>query len=131
MLAYSIKVPEDYLGFSKKIVKDACIHKSYPKINRFYTKLCEQFEEIFNDHEKNLFLRMGELLDIDAQIQILIELIDFAQRYCENSFQMSEEEVIHMVQCDKKYFYRELTGGNHKKKPKLGLLYLSDDYGVV
>lgn len=39
---------------------------------------------------------------------------------------MSEDKLIQMIKRDKDSFYREITSGNIKQKPKWGLIYLSE-----
>ncbi|WP_430617557.1 hypothetical protein IGI86_003292 [Enterococcus sp. AZ188] len=127
MLAETIQNPEDYLSYSKQIIYDAGIREDYPKISTYYEELCLQFETVYNNQQENPFRKWGELLRIDAQIQILLELTGLRQQDWMSEFGMTEEEIIQMIRHDKDSFYRELTGGNLHEKPKWGLIYLGEE----
>ncbi|MBE9897075.1 hypothetical protein G8C15_17240 [Enterococcus casseliflavus] len=127
MLGETMKCPEDYLAYSKRILKEKGIDSRYPKIKGYYDGLCEQFTKIFYDYDQSYFLQWGKLLGIDAQIQILLEIAGFAQTDFMHDFGMTEEEIIEMIRHDKGCFYRELTGGNIHQEPKWGLIYLGEE----
>ena len=126
MLAENIKEPEDYLNYSHQILQKCGVLTNYPKIRTYYYELCNQFKRNFHDKDSELFLKWRNLLAIDAQIQILLELTEVTKLNWIKEFEMSEDKIIQMIKRDKDYFYRELTGGNTKQKPKWGLIYLSE-----
>jgi hypothetical protein len=128
MLAESIHTPKEYLAYSKQVLEEAKIQETYPIIFHYYESLCAQFEDIYNNHQHNPFLKWGQLLSIDAQIQILLELVEITQEDLTSDFGMTEEEIIQIIRHDKDSFYRELMGGNLHQKPKWGLIYLSEEY---
>lgn len=129
MLAETIHNPEEYLAYSREILGKSGYLSDYPKISAYYEELCSQFEEIYNDRPLNPFLKWGKLLNIDAQIQMLIELAESTRNDLMIDFGMTEEEIIKMTYHDKNSFYREITGGNAHSKPKWGLIYLGEEYG--
>ncbi|WP_430618336.1 hypothetical protein IGI78_000535 [Enterococcus sp. DIV1767] len=126
MLAETITKPEEYLLYSKKILIKAKITGSYPKIFEYYCELCEQFKAIFYDDD-NLFLKMGKLLSIDAEIQMILEIVEFSRSELLKDFKMNEDKIIKIIKFDKKYFYRELTGYTVKDDPRWSLIYLSEN----
>lgn len=127
MLAETIHNPEEYLAYSRKVLDERGFLSDYPKIKEYYTELCTQFEEIYNDATQNPFLKWGKLLRIDAQLQMLIELAEVTNQDLVIDFGMTEEEIIKMTRHDKNSFYREITGGNIHQKPKWGLIYLGEE----
>lgn len=127
MLAETIKRPEEYLVYSEQVLIAAGIPESCPKINAYYHELCAQFIAIFYTPSLSPFEQWGQLLAVDAQLQILLELTQATQVNLAKELGMSEEEIIHMIRRDKKSFYRELTGGNTKHPPRWGLIYLSEE----
>lgn len=126
MLATKISGAEEYLAYSKQILSHSDIFKECPKIKGFYEELCTRFKEILAEQTDNYFLQLGQLLAVDAQIQILMELIGLVKESLLVDFQMTEEEIIRMIQKDKNVFYRELTGRRVTEEPKWGLIYLSE-----
>lgn len=126
MLATKISGAEEYLAHSKRILSHTTIFEECPKIKYFYEELCTRFKQILAEQTENYFIQLGQLLAIDAQIQILMELTGFGKESLLADFQMSEEEIIQMIKKDKNVFYRELTGGRVTEEPKWGLIYLSE-----
>lgn len=127
MLAETIHNPEEYLAYFRQVLEETGFLSDYPKINVYYKELCSNFEEIYHDDMQNPFLKWGMLLQIDAQLQILIELAEITNKDLVIDFGMMEEEIIEMTRHDKNYFYREITGGNIHQKPKWGLIYLGEE----
>lgn len=126
MLATKINGPDEYLAHSSRILTQTTLLQECPKIKCFYEDLCTSFKQLVEGQADNYFLQLGQLLAIDAQIQILLELTYIAKESYMNDFQMTEEEIIAMIQKDKNVFYRELTGGRVTEEPKWGLIYLSE-----
>ncbi|WP_213355532.1 DUF7006 family protein [Enterococcus casseliflavus] len=127
MLADKIESSDEYLAYSKKILTESGVLKEFPKISDYYYDLCAKFKCTFNDMELTPLKKMRDLLDLDAQIQILLELTLVSSMNLVEDYEMSEEEIIQMILNDKKTYYRELTGGNTKQAPKWGLIYLSEE----
>lgn len=127
MLAEKIKSPEEFLSYSKCVLQQSGILQICPKINDYYNDLCEQFIYVFHDGEILPFEKWGKLLQVDAQIQMLLELIEFTKEDIPKTLGMSEDQIIQMIRHDKKSFYRELTGENIAQNPRWGLIYLSEE----
>ncbi|MGL9847811.1 hypothetical protein IGJ91_002981 [Enterococcus sp. DIV0765f] len=127
MLAEKIKTPEDYLAYSEYALKEAGGLESYPSICEYYHDLRKQFIDVFHDEELLPFEKWGKLLQVDAQIQILLELLEFTKGDIIKELGMSEDQIIRMIRHDKKSFYRELTGENTAQDPRWGLIYLSEE----
>ncbi|WP_376713331.1 DUF7006 family protein [Enterococcus raffinosus] len=72
--------------------------------------------------EMPFFDKMAKLLDLDAQLHILIQLLDL-DRYCED---LSEEIIVSCAKKDRYVFYRELTGLSIKEQVPWSLIYLSE-----
>ncbi|EPI04359.1 hypothetical protein D920_00235 [Enterococcus faecalis 13-SD-W-01] len=124
MLADIVLTPEDYLAYSEQELFKSCILENYKKINTYYSNLCLEFKQVY-ENEENLFQKWGQLLAVDAQIQILLELSKIFNGKL--PLDLSEDELVNMIRHDKSSFYREITGGNMKEPPKWGLIYLSEE----
>lgn len=70
---------------------------------------------------------MGKLLSIDAEIQLILEIVEFSRSELLKDFKMNEDKIIKIIKFDKKYFYRELTGYTVKDDPRWSLIYLSEN----
>lgn len=123
MLADKLNTPEDYLAYSRNLLRETGLKEVYPKISAYYEELCRQFTTTFYDNEQTPFVKWGNLLNIDAQIQILMEFAEHAEKEYVESFGMSEEEIIQIIRKDKSTFFRELTGGTVNQVPKWGLIF--------
>lgn len=119
--------PEDYLEHSEQLLIGIGIFKIYPKLSEFYYDLCKEFKRVYYKSDISTFGKWGWLLEIDAQVQILIELAETLKSNFEDEIGMTEEEIIKMIKSDKKSFYRELTGYTNKDNPTWSLIYLSED----
>lgn len=128
LLARLIQEPDEYLAYSHLVLADAKIFDELPEVKKFYDELCVEFKAVFSKPNNNFFTQLGQLLAIDAQIQILLELIVLTTDHLLIDLQMTESEIIQMIQRDRKTFYREITGGNIKEKPKWALIYLSEEH---
>lgn len=125
MLAEKIHNPDEYLAYSKQVLTRSGFFEKYKKIGVYYEDLCFEFKTIYGNHE-SLFKKIGKLLAVDAQIQILLELVNVFNSGFPIEFELGEEHMIDMIQRDKNCFYRELTGSTMKETPKWGLIYLSE-----
>lgn len=127
MISEEIKEPQDYLSYSREVLRSVGVITAYPQIFAFYQELCSEFEGIFYDRSSNLFDSLRALLAVDAQIQILLELVGNAKADLCKELGMNESEIIRMIKNDKRYFYRELTGLKTNQLPKWSLIYLSEE----
>lgn len=127
MLADKLNTPEDYLAYSRNRLRETGLKEVYLKISTFYEALCDQFTATFYDPEQTPFVKWGNLLNIDAQIQILLEFAERAEKEYVESFGLSEDELIQIIQKDKSTFFWELTGGRINQAPKWGLIFLGED----
>ncbi|MDB1688298.1 DUF7006 family protein [Enterococcus casseliflavus] len=126
MLVENVRDPKDYLEYSRNTLKEAGIFSSYPEITAYYYELYSDFKDCYFK-EENFFIKLKKLLSIDAQIQILTALtLNPTMNFLED-LGMDEKEIIGMIRKDKKFFYREITGESMWKKPKWGLIYLSEE----
>lgn len=127
MLADQMNNPEDYLEYSEQLLIDIGIFKIYPKLSAFYYDLCKEFKLVYYKSDISTFGKWGCLLEIDAQVQILIDLAETLKANFKDEFGLAEEEIIKMIKSDKNSFYRELTGYKNKDNPPWSLIYLSED----
>ena len=126
MLAETIHSPEEYLAYSKKVLMASGFLEKYQKIATYYEELCLEFTAIYGNQEP-LFKKFGKLLAVDAQLQILLELVNVFNGEFPLEFEFKEESLIDMIRQDKNSYYRELTGSTMKETPKWGLIYLSEE----
>ncbi len=92
-----INDPKDYLSYSKEVLLSAGVLTAYPKLFTYYQELCVDFEDIYYDRTKNLFDTFRALLAVDAQIQILLELVTNTKTDLCQELGMKEEEIISMI----------------------------------
>lgn len=128
LLARLIQGPEEYLTYSHHVLSEAKTFDELPEIKKFYEELCVEFKAVFSKPNNNFFTQLGQLLAIDAQIQILLELVVLTTDHLLIDLQMTESEIIQMIQRDRKTFYREITGSSINENPKWALIYLSEEY---
>lgn len=124
MLAESFENPDAYLAHSQKVFAE--FEGNYPQIEAYYQELSLHFRTTYYDNEAPLFIKMGRLLAIDAQLIMLSELFEGHSMEVLNDLGMSEVEVIEMIKQDKDCFYREITGESRLVEPKHRLIYLSE-----
>lgn len=74
MLAKMIDDPEGYLDYSRKILNKSDSLTNLNEVWAYYEELCRQFKVIYFSPQIHFLREWGELLEIDAQIQILLEL---------------------------------------------------------
>lgn len=127
MLAETIKSPEDYMLYFEHVWQQTGAFENCPQINKYYNSLHKQFITIYYDQELLPFIKWGKLLEVDAQVQILLELTKYTKQNLTEEIGMSEEQIIRMIDQDKKSYYRELTGKTILQKPSWGLIYLSEE----
>ncbi len=117
---------EEYLSFYDKEFETCFKVKSYPKIYAFYQDLRKKFLSISQETENQFFYKLSYLLDIDAQLQLLLEIGQVTTTNICEKFGMDEEYIIEMISRDKKSYYRELTGLSAEQKAPWFLIYLSE-----
>lgn len=127
MFVNTVENPEDYLAHSHKQLKEREVFERYPQISQYYFDLCKEFRRVYYEQSTTFFNQFALLLGIDAQIQILLELMEVSNYKVPEEFGMTEEAIIQMIRRDKKSFYRELTGQTTLDRPKWGLIYLSEE----
>lgn len=125
MLAETIHSPEEYLAYSQQVLTKSGFIEKYQKIAAYYEELCLEFKTIYANQE-SLFKKFGKLLAVDAQLQILLELVNVFKGEFPLEFELEEEHLIDMIRQDKNSYYRELTGFTMREAPKWGLIYLSE-----
>lgn len=123
MFADKLSTPEDYLSYFKQKIPEEKFAR-FPLVKAYYQELKMRFSEIFYGKEQNLFAQMAMLLDIDAQLQMIIQLFFYGDS---TLFGLSEKKIIAMIQNDRKYYYRELTGIKFTEPSTWGMIYLSEE----
>ncbi|WP_347081789.1 DUF7006 family protein [Enterococcus mundtii] len=121
-----IETPEEYLAYyDQRVINHSFISK-HPEMFEFYLDLRTKFLMTYQQKDATLFLKLAILLDIDAQLQILLELIKSTNKSLCEELGMTESEIISMIAKDKKCFYRELTGLDMNHSVPWQLIYLSE-----
>jgi hypothetical protein len=125
MFAEFFETPEAYLIYFQESF--AKVSGEYPKMAVYLEELVRQFKKVYSDSQMVFFLKLGHLLAIDAQMNMLVELVDSAKsEKLTTDLGMNEDEIIEMIQQDKDYFYREITGEDWLARPKNRLIYFSE-----
>lgn len=121
-----METPEEYLSrYDQSVIEHSFIIKN-PEIFKFYLDLRTKFLKKYNQQNINFFDKLKNLLDIDAQLQILLSLIKSTRQDLCDEFGMTEAEIIDMISKDKKCFYRELTGLEMTHPVPWQMIYLSE-----
>jgi len=124
MELHKIQKTSDYLEHFKKSVTNS-FWKEYVKLAKYYQELCEEFLKIANDTEKHFISCMRNILLVDAKIQMLFQFIV----YIENNpigFELSEDEIIEIIEISKSCYYRELLGGSLYNESPWMIICISD-----
>ena len=127
MQARKIDNATDYLAYFQKELNQREVFQHFPKIYVYFQELSETFLAVFNKKYENLFVRWAKLLAIDAQLQILLELCNHGKDDLVTDLGLTEEEIIAMIRKEHRFFYREITGLKVTQKPKVGLIYMSEE----
>lgn len=127
MLAELFNDPDDYLDYFNRKLNEKGIFETYSQLSKFSHELQDEFKKTYYNEKINQFSKWGNLLTIDAQLQILLELLEFKQIDIIREYKMSEEDIIQLIKRDCKTYYRELTGKKIDEIPDLGLIYLSEE----
>ncbi|MEG7767953.1 hypothetical protein U2086_07785 [Listeria monocytogenes] len=108
----------DKIFFSKKLTKCSLIYAKYKTLKQEYNRL------IKNVNSTNFLTTLSFILDLDAQLQIMMELLASCNYLCENTL-MSEEEILMCSSSDYKFYYLEQFGYRlNDKKPHTILHFL-------
>lgn len=86
-----------------------------------YISLCNEFEKIYIMKFENLFEQIAKLLEIEAQLQLL--LVWFGSS--DWKVFSNEEKILEYIESDKNCYYRELVDTSLTEIPK-GIIYLSE-----
>lgn len=119
----NVQTAEEYLIYYEEAIEWDQVVKLFPKTYALYQTLGDQFRKEYRQASKQLFHSLRKLLEIDAQLQILVQLF---QREQDWSFMMADEELVEMIIRDKKSFYRENAGLRTNDQAPWGLMYLSE-----
>lgn len=90
----------------------------YPLIYAKYQNIRQEYTEVINEVNQHNFLStMGCILDLDAKLQILIELLVYYKSEDEKE-RCDEEEILKCSSSDYKFYYLEQFGYRlNDKKP--------------
>ncbi|MBW9323879.1 hypothetical protein FG877_09995 [Enterococcus casseliflavus] len=122
----NIEDPKTYLSYFKNHIEQSKKINKFPKVKSYYQELEAQFLAACNDRESKLFSVWRKLLSIDAQLQILLDVIHLGILDLVKRGEMTEEAIINMVKGDQKSYYRELCGYTTNHPPRWALIYLSE-----
>lgn len=97
----------------------------YPLIYAKYKNIRHEFTEVIGEVNQNNFLAtMKCILDLDAKLQILIELLVY-YRIQDGKERCNEEEILQCASSDYKFYYLEQFGYRlNDKKPHTILHFL-------
>ncbi|MBW9325014.1 hypothetical protein FG877_15930 [Enterococcus casseliflavus] len=127
MRKQNIESPEAYLEyFQKRLVVSGQL-TSFPKLLAYYNDLAYQFTTIYENHSETVFSTWRQLLAINAKLQILLDLYQFDLLTLIHDCEMTEEDILKMIQTDYKSYYRELLGYGINEVPRWGLIFLSEE----
>lgn len=108
----------DKIFLSKKITECSLIYSKYQALKQEYNQL------IKNVNSANFLTTMSFILDLDAQLQIMMELFTSCNYLGENTL-MSEEEILKCSSSDYEFYYLEQFGYRlNDKKPHTILHFL-------
>lgn len=117
----SVASATDYLVyFTQKLNK---LHiNEYPELLEYYQRLHHEFLEI-SESDDPFFVRLKEVFLIEAKFQILLMMIEHIESL---DMELSEKELIQMVEEDSTCFYREMTGQRKNASITWSMIYLSE-----
>lgn len=115
---------KEYLDYFDKLIK-ADFWKTHPQLHTYYIKICTELIQIDEEEITNFILCMRKVLLIDAKMQMLVQFINYKKEKPE-IFDLSEEEIIKIIESSKTSYYRELLGKHNNKQSPWTLICLSD-----
>ncbi|MBV6373065.1 hypothetical protein IGJ74_000828 [Enterococcus sp. AZ009] len=121
--AEKISTVEDYLAPIDESLEKSDLFVESLLLREYYESLKSEFRLILENSKNNTFLKIAELLRIDAQFQIMVE---FCTNFHWSNFELEEEGLVELIRNDCQYFYRELSGLTMHHQPPWGLIYLSE-----
>lgn len=96
---------ETYFKYFEEKYTNPSFNKHYPLISKRMKTLCGMIKEKIQNYSSTDFFRLhAEVLGLDAQLQIILLLID----YVNNDSELSEKMIIKCAQEDYPIFMREL-----------------------
>ncbi|EAF2586299.1 hypothetical protein E0F18_03110 [Listeria monocytogenes] len=108
----------DKIFFSRKLTKYPLIYARYKTLKQEYNQLIEEVSPT------NFLTTMSLILDLDAQLQIMMDLLECCNYLGENVL-MSEEEILQCSSSDYRFYYLEQFGYRlNDKKPHTILHFL-------
>ena len=100
---------EEYFRYFEEIYSDQSFSENYPLISRRMKSICETIKVKINAKRQYNFFRLhAEIMGLDAQLQILLLLVDVIQ----DDVNTSEEMVLKCSQEDYLIFMREFCGSD-------------------
>lgn len=115
-----------YFAYFDQSMQKKLISNDYSQLFIYYKGLKQSFIEISEGMDKVTTLKQfAELLDIDAQLQLLKLWSDNLEK-----FPYAQEEIIKIILNDKGVYYKELLGVSMDQDELNILIYLSDSIQV-
>lgn len=86
------------------------IEEKYSKIYTEYLLIREEYYQLATKPHLDWFIQMHQILQIDARLQILTDLLKIELKYpdCEDVF--NESDIIEISRNDAKNYYKEVCG---------------------
>lgn len=107
---------EEYFRYFENFYNDPIFVQKYPLISNRLKEICQLIKEKIQSKSINDFFKLhAELMGLDAQLQILMQFVDFVQ---ENS-ECSEEMALDCSKKDYIVFMKELCGNDEITKHSL------------
>lgn len=118
---------KDIQEYVRGIDKKMCPHflATHPRVADYYDMLKSEICMIEHQKTYSFIERMRLLLNLDAKLQILLGL-STAQEEIIDSFGVSEEELIQIIESDCRTYYRESLGKRTIDDVPWSLICLSD-----
>ncbi|EDN7802716.1 hypothetical protein V8429_002850 [Listeria monocytogenes] len=108
----------DKIFLSKKLTECSLIYSKYKTLKQEYNQLIKDV------NSANFLTTLSFILDLDAQLQIMMDLLASCNYLGENT-PMSEEEILMCLSSDYKFYYLEQFGYRlNDKKPHTILHFL-------
>ncbi|HBG9314848.1 TPA: hypothetical protein KRT09_000890 [Listeria monocytogenes] len=108
----------DKIFLSKKLTECSLIYSKYKTLKQEYNQLIKDV------NSANFLTTLSFILDLDAQLQIMMDLLVSCNYLGENT-PMSEEEILMCLSSDYKFYYLEQFGYRlNDKKPHTILHFL-------
>lgn len=98
-----------YFQYFEEKYTNPVFNKHYPLISKRMKTLCEKMKEQIQNYSSTAFFRLhAEVLGLDAQLQILLSLLDLI----DTNSGISEEMIIQCSKEDYQVFMKELCENN-------------------